>query len=399
VRIRGLSRNVIALGWVSFFTDLASEMLYPVIPLFLTGTLGASTELLGLIEGVAEGGSSILRWVAGAFSDRFRRRKPFVVAGYAVSALSKPVMGLAAYVGGWPLFFAGRTSDRIGKSIRTSARDALIADSTEPQHRGLAFGFHRAMDTCGAIVGPLSALLILWLRPGFPLQWLFFIALAPGIASAALAWAAVRDVPHEPQRDAERLSLWQSYPGRFWLLIVAAGVFSLGNSSDQFLILRSRDLGMSFTTVILAYAIYNGVYALAATPLGRLSDRIGRKPVIVAGWLVYAGVYLGFAAARSAALPWMLLSIYGLYQALTEGVTKALISDVIASPQRGGAIGMFYTITGACQLAANLVTGALWHVWLADHRLLAGLLPGVIGPLIAIPILLAVRPGAASSRR
>ena len=398
MRVRGLSKNVIALGWVSFFTDLASEMLYPIIPLFLTGTLGASTELLGLIEGVAEGGSSILRWVAGAFSDQFRRRKPFVVAGYAVSALSKPLMGLAAYVGGWPLFFVGRTSDRVGKSIRTSARDALIADSTEPPHRGLAFGFHRAMDTCGAIVGPLSALLILWLRPGFPLQWLFFIALAPGIASTLVAAAAVRDIPHEPRRDAKPPPLWQTYPRSFWLLIVAAGVFSLGNSSDSFLILRSRDLGMSFTMVILAYAVYNGVYALAATPLGRLSDRIGRKPVIVAGWLVYAGVYLGFAAARSASLPWALLSIYGLYQALTEGVTKALISDVVPQHQRGGGIGMFYTVTGVCQLAANLMTGALWHVWLADHRFLAGLLPGVIGPLIAIPVLLAVRPGDASTR-
>ena len=392
MRIRGLSRNVIALGWVSFFTDLASEMLYPIIPLFLTGTLGASTELLGLIEGVAEGGSSILRWVAGAFSDQFRRRKPFVIAGYGLSALSNPIMGLAAYVGGWPVFFAGRTSDRIGKSIRTSARDALIADSTEPQHRGLAFGFHRAMDTAGAVVGPLTALLVLTIRPGFPLQWLFILALAPGIASTFVAASAVRDVPHESP-GAKRPPLWQSYSRSFWLLVLAASVFSLGNSSDSFLILRSKELGLSFPAVILAYTLFNAVYALAAAPLGKLSDRVGRKPVIVAGWLIYALVYLGFASARSKAAPWGLLAVYGLYQALTEGVSKALISDVVPPEQRGGAIGMFYTATGACQLAANLMTGALWHVWLADHRLLAGLLPGVIGPLIAIPILLAVYPG------
>lgn len=394
MRIGGVSRNVVALGWVSFFTDLASEMLYPVIPLFLIGTLGASTELLGLIEGVAEGGSSILRWAAGAWSDRFRRRKPFVVAGYALSALSKPVMGLAAYAGGWPVFFAGRTSDRIGKSIRTSARDALIADSTEPQHRGLAFGFHRAMDTCGAVVGPLSALLILWAHPGIRLQWLFVIALAPGVASTIVAAAAVRDIPHDPKPDAEPPALWQSYSRSFWLLVAAAGVFSLGNSSDSFLILRGKELGMSFTGVILAYTLFNAVYALSAAPLGKLSDRVGRKPVIAAGWLIYALVYLGFATARSSAAPWGLLAVYGLYQALTEGVTKAMISDVVPPPQRGGAIGMFYTVSGTCQLGANLLTGALWHVWVANHRVLAGLLPGVVAAMAAIPVLLAVRGGS-----
>src|SRR5579859_4982712 len=169
MQIRGITRNVVVLGLVSFFTDVASEMLYPLIPLFLVGALGASPALLGLIDGVAEGGSSILRWLAGAVSDRYRRRKPFVVAGYSISALSKPLMGLAALAGGWPVFFIGRCADRLGKSIRTSARDALIADSTEPQHRGVAFGLHRAMDTAGAVVGPLIALLILLERPQTPL--------------------------------------------------------------------------------------------------------------------------------------------------------------------------------------------------------------------------------------
>jgi len=185
----------------------------------------------------------------------------------------------------------------------------------------------------------------------------------------------------------------QSYGRPLWLLVFAAGVFSLGNSSDSFLILRSKQLGMSFPTVILAYAAYNAVYAAAATPLGRLSDRVGRKPVILAGWLVFALVYGGFASACSRFAPWGLLAVYGFYQALTEGITKAMISDLVAPAQRGGAIGLFYTVTGTCQIAANLLTGALWYdIRLASHPLLAGLLPGVLGPLAAIPILLLVRP-------
>lgn len=392
MRIRGLSRNVVVLGWVSLLTDLASEMLYPIIPIFLVTYLGASTEVLGLIEGVAEGGTSILRWLAGAFSDRFRRRKPFVVAGYGLSAISKPVMGAARYAGGWPLFFVGRASDRIGKSIRTSARDALIAESTAPEHRGLAFGFHRAMDTCGAILGPLAALLILWIWPTFPLQWLFFVAVVPGLGSVIVAGGAAREIPHEPRPDAGPPPLWQSYGSSLWLLILAAGVFALGNSSDSFLILRSNQLGMGFRMVILAYVAFNAVYALSAAPLGKLSDRIGRKPVIIAGWLVYALVYGGFAFAHSKSAPWGLLAVYGLYQALTEGVTKAMISDLVTATQRAGAIGMFYTVTGCCQLAANLITGALWReVHVSGHYVLLGLLPGMAAPLVAIPLLLAVR--------
>lgn len=175
---RGITRNVAILGWVSFLTDVASEMLYPVMPLFLVGTLGASPALLGLIDGIAEGISSGTRWITGALSDRYRRRQPFVVAGYTLSAFSKPVMGLASVVIGWPLFLAGRCADRLGKSIRTSARDALIADSTDPQYRGIAFGFHRALDTLGAVVGPLVALLIITMRPGTSLAWLFEIGRA-----------------------------------------------------------------------------------------------------------------------------------------------------------------------------------------------------------------------------
>jgi MFS family permease len=388
---RGITRNVVVLGAVSFFTDVASEMLYPVIPLFLVGTLGASPALLGIIDGIAEGGSSILRWLAGAMSDRFHRRKPFVTAGYTISALSKPVMGLAAVAGGWPLFLLGRSVDRLGKSIRTSARDALIADSTEPQYRGVAFGLHRAMDTCGAVLGPLLALLIAVMRPGTPLQWLFFIALVPGLISLLLAFLAVRDIPHEANPAAKPPPILQRFPRPLWHLIAAAALFSLGNSSDSFLILRSSELGLSFPKVILAFTLYNVVYALGAMPLGKLSDRIGRKPVVVAGWIVYAAVYLGFSAAKSSTAPWILLGVYGLYQALTEGVTKALIADVVPKHQRAGAIGLFYTATGVGQLLASVAAGALWQVRLFHGSLMASFLIGAICAAAAVPLIATVR--------
>lgn len=389
--LSGLSRNVFVLGWVSFFTDLASEMLYPVMPLFVTGVLGASPAVLGVIEGVAEGGSSILRWLAGAVSDRFRKRKPFIVAGYGLSACAKPLMGLAAFLAGWPLFFAGRALDRLGKSVRTSARDALIADSTHPSQRGLAFGVHRAMDTLGAVAGPLVTLSVLMLWPRVPLAWLFFIAFVPGMLSGLLAWLAVRDVPHEPKPLGEPPPpILQAYPRALWHVIAATAIFSLGNSSDAFLILRSQELGLSFAQVILAFALYNVVYSLAAIPLGRLSDRVGRRPVIITGWLVYAAVYSGFAAARTPLAPFILFPAYGLYQALTEGVTKALVADVVAKDQRAGAIGLFYTVAGLGQLAASILAGGVWHLRFGGV-LHAPFVVGTIFALAAVPLIATVR--------
>jgi MFS family permease len=391
MRLRGITRNVVVLGWVSLLTDMASEMLYPVMPLFLVGTLRASPALLGLIDGVAEGGSSVLRWLAGALSDRFRRRKPFVVAGYSISALSKPVMGLAATVGGWPLFLLGRCTDRLGKSIRTSSRDALIADSTEPAYRGTAFGLHRAMDTTGAILGPLVALVIVLVRPDVPLQWLFFVALLPGVLSSLLAQLAIREIRHEAHAGAKPPAIFLRYPKALWQLVGAAAIFSLGNSSDAFLILRSNELGLSFAQVILAFAVYNAVYALGAIPLGRLSDRVGRKPMVVTGWLVYAGVYLGFSVARSGWAPWGLLGAYGLYQALSEGVTKALIADVVPREQRAGAIGLFYTVSGIGQLFASVLAGWLWKVRILQGRMMVAFLIGAVFAAVAAPLVATVR--------
>jgi MFS family permease len=389
LRDRGIGKNVIVLGWVSLFTDLASEMLYPLMPLFVVQSLGASPAILGLIDGIAEGISSGLRWISGALSDRFRRRKPFVFWGYTISAFSKPVMGLAAFALGWPVFLVGRCSDRLGKSIRTSARDALIADSTATESRGFAFGLHRAMDTCGAILGPLVALLLLGNYPRVP-PWIFFVALVPGLISALLVVLFVRDMPHEPGKG-EVPSIWQSFPRAFWLLIVANALFSLGNSSDSFLILRSSEIGLTTSEVIFAFMIYNVVYAAAATPLGRLSDVIGRKPVVVSGWIVYACVYTGFATISHKTGPWVLLGVYGLYQALTEGVTKAMVSDVVSPHQRAGAIGLFYTAGGLGQLIASVIAGAAWNTKLLEGTVMLPFAFGAACALIGAVVLSIIR--------
>jgi MFS family permease len=409
-----IPRNVLILGWVSLFNDAASEMLYPIIPLFLTATLGASPAILGLVDGLAEGIGSALRWLGGALSDRFRRRKPFILAGYAISALSKPVMGLSAFVLGWPMFMIGRCSDRLGKSVRNAARDALIAASTNPESRGRAFGFQRAMDTCGAVIGPLITLGIIaalvgthaafsssWTGSGphaqtlasLPLKWLFFIALIPGFLAVACV-SAVREIPprqNDPTKTGGKPPpIFQSFPRPLWRIVLAAFVFSLGNSSDTFLILRSTQIGLTFGWVILAYTMYNIIYATASEPLGRLSDRIGRKPLLITGWAIYAAVYAGFALLRAAWAPWLLLAIYGLYQAMTDGVTGALISDVVPDEKRAGAIGLYYTATGLGQLTASIIAGAVFSVFIFNGQLMLPFALGSACALAAIPLLATV---------
>lgn len=401
MRLRNISRNVVMLGLVSLCNDLATEMLYPIIPLFVIGALGSSPAILGVIEGVAEGISSGLRWVGGAWSDRLGRRKPFVVAGYGLSALSRPVMGAAAFVLGWPLFLVGRSSDRLGKAVRTAARDALIADSSPNDARGLAFGFHRTCDTFGAVLGPLVALLVLKLWPSLPLATLFFIALVPALGSVLIAAIFVREVspqnddatpPQEAGSTPQATARLRDLPRGFWMFLAAYALFSLGNSSDSFLLLRARDIGLSLDRVILVYALFNVVYALCATPFGRLSDRIGRRPVLAAGWLVYAGVYVGFAVWGAAAAPWVLMAAYGLYHALTEGVTKALVTDFVPAGQRGGALGLFLAVAGVSQVVASLAAGALWNVRPFGTAVVLPLALGAVLSLAAIPLLLAARP-------
>jgi MFS family permease len=356
--IAGVSRNVMLLGVVSFFADVSSEMVYPIVPLFLRGTLGAPLIAVGLIEGVAESTASLLKFVVGWFSDRIRRRLPFTFVGYALAALSKP--GLAAAVA-WPMVLVTRFVDRTGKGIRTAPRDALIADSSDPRELGRAFGLHRAMDTLGAVVGPLIALALLaWLGDRY--RPIFLFAFIPG-AISVIALAAVRETVHQSSdRTHPPLLSLRGYDPAFLAFLGVTLLFAVGNSSDAFLVLRAHDLGLSASAVVLAYVLYNVSYAGLSLPAGIRSDRVGRRPVIIVGFLVFALVYGGFAFATHGWMVWPLFIVYGGYIALTEGVGKAYVADLVPEERRGTAMGLYNATTGMTLLFASLVGGGLWDL-------------------------------------
>ena len=394
--IRGLPRNVFLLGIVSFFADVASEMVYPLIPTFLTVTLGAPVAALGVIEGIAEGVASSLKVVSGWVSDRVRARKPLVVVGYTVSALGKLAAALS-YV--WPVFLAARTADRFGKGVRTSPRDALIADSTPPGLYGRAFGYHRGMDTMGAVVGPLAGLALLAALGEDDLRLIFGLAVIPGLL-AVLALGRVRDRPGRPHGDATAPpGAIRDAPVAFWLLLAVLTLFAAGNSSDAFLILRGRDLGLSLSLVVVAYALYNAVYGLLAGPLGALSDAVGRRATLVAGLAVFALTYLGMAVAGDDAVVWPLFALYGVYMALAEGVSKAFVADVVPERSRGALLGLYHTVMGFATVLASVVAGVLWQeVSPAAPFVMGAAAAGAAGALLlALP--LGRRPAAAPGGR
>lgn len=354
-----MSRNVVLLGIVSFFADISSEMVYPLIPLFLTTTLGAPVFAVGLIEGIAESTASILKWITGWFSDRFRRRVPFTVAGYALAAAAKPALA-AAYV--WPVALLVRFGDRAGKGIRTAPRDALIADSADEKTRGRSFGLHRAMDTSGAIIGPLVALVLLAWFGHSNYRPIFLVAAIPG-ALSVLALLAVREIRHTPRPGPlpPLLSL-KGYDPRFLQLMGITMVFAIGNSSDAFLVLRAGNVGLGATAIVLAYVLYNVSYAALSLPAGIRSDRIGRRPVLIAGFAIFAVVYAGFALATDAWVIWPLFIVYGAYIAFTDGVGKAYVADLVPSDRRGAAMGLYNASSGAMLLFSSIIGGALWDL-------------------------------------
>ncbi len=354
--MRGITRNVLVLGLVSLLTDVSSEMIYPLLPLFLTVVLGAGPAFLGAIEGVAESTAALLKLASGVVSDRVRRRKPLVLAGYGLSALARPLVALAAT----PAFVLGvRFCDRIGKGVRTSPRDALIADSVAPELRGRAYGFHRSMDHAGALLGPLVAAGLLgWFA--FDLRTVFWCAAVPGLLAVLLIAGGVREVPRPPApaRSAAKLSPPHG-PLRAYLLILL--LFTLGNSSDAFLLLRAGELGVTPARLPLLWAFFHLVKMGSVFPFGALSDRIGRRGVIVAGWGVYAAAYLGFALATSELHIWLLFAGYGLFYGLTEGAEKAMVADLAIPSERGAAFGWFNAAIGLGALPASLLFGALWQ--------------------------------------
>jgi len=371
----GLSPNVIRLGLISFFADVSSEMLYPLVPIFLTVVLGAPVAAVGFIEGVAESIASLLKTVSGRMSDLSGRRRPYITAGYTASAIAKPLLALA---GGWPLVLLARAVDRFGKGLRSSPRDALIADSASAQCRGKAFGWHRGMDTLGAVVGPILALVLISLTHD-NLRLIFLLAFIPGIIGAGLT-LAVRERRHQMPVDSAG-NRYRALPGAFRSYMIAWGVFAIANSSDVFLILKAKQVGYATTMVMVLYVLYNVVYALASPVLGSLSDRVGRKKVLVGGLIVFALVYMGFALASHTWQLWVLFAVYGLYIAATEGVGKAFAIDLVPSGIRASAVGVLGTVTGIAALVASSVAGLLWSTvgpWAAFGYGALGALAGAV---------------------
>lgn len=354
---KGITKNVAVLSVVSFFTDVSSEMLYPIIPIFLTSVLGAPMSVLGLIEGLAEAAASILKAFSGWFSDIFKKRQPFVTGGYFLSSIGK-LLFFIAY--SWPVVLLARLVDRIGKGIRTSPRDALIADSTGPEYRGKAFGFHRAMDTLGACLGPLLALWLLVALKG-NLRAIFLIAFIPAILAVGVLLFLLKEPKASTGIDVPNRKFdFKDFSPAFNKFLFISVIFSVGNSSDAFLIMRAKSLGLATTFIILAYVVYNISYAAFSLPAGVLSDKFSRKTIIIIGYLIFAVVYFGFAFWKNPGTLWLLFFIYGFYIAMTDGVGKAYITDVVSGHRRGTAIGAYYCITGLCAFFASLIAGLLW---------------------------------------
>lgn len=356
--LKGLGRNVLVLGAVSLLTDISSEMLYPVVPLFLTTVLNAPMSVVGVIEGIAESTASLLKIVSGWWSDRLRVRRPFVVLGYSLSAVSKPLLALA---GSWGMVLASRLLDRMGKGIRTSPRDAMIASACDEDARGKAFGLHRSMDTVGAVFGPLLAVFLLSsLNLSYRAVFLWaFVPAGLGVAALAFLQGGNR-IRRGPKAEAMLRAPISADLRRF---VLVYGVFALGNSSDVFLLLKAKQVGLSANGVLLTYVFYNFVYALAAAPAGWLSDRLSRRAVMIGGLIVFALVYIGFAFAASQPAIWGLFALYGFYAAATEGVSKALVTDLSTPQNRGTAMGFLHAVTGILAFVASTVAGLLWsHV-------------------------------------
>ena len=354
----GLSRNTFLLAFASLFADISTEMLYPVLPIFLTQTLKASGSIVGLVEGIAQATQNIVQGFSGWLSDKLQRRKPIALVGYFLAAVAKPLMGLAT---AWPGVLGGRFLDRLGAGTRTAPRDALIAASVEEKDRGKAFGLEGIGDNAGAFLGPLIAVALL-ITLGLDIRWVFYLAIIPGLL-AVLMVVLVKERPAPGAAKAKiDLSLKQ-FPSGYWRYLLATALFGLGNSSNSFLILQTKQLGASLEMTILIYAGFNLVAALISYPAGFLSDKFGRRNILIAALLVFFVAYIGFAFTRNIALIAVLFAGYGLYQGIFRSVGKALASDFVPNRLRASGIGWYNATLGLLGLVASVVAGLLWdHV-------------------------------------
>jgi MFS family permease len=363
--LRDLPRNVWVVTATSFLTDISSEMIINLIPLFLANVLGVRTGAIGLIEGIAETTASLLKAFSGWLSDRLGERKWLMVAGYALSTLAKPFLYVANT---WAGVLGVRFADRVGKGIRTAPRDALIADSIDERRRGLAFGLHRAGDTAGALVGLVIVLVVVWVAQGGGLaltrttfQSVVLISIFPAALAVLVLALGAQDVPViGERRRPPNLSL-RSFDARFKSFLIIVVVFTLGNFSDAFLILRAQERGLSVLGVMGMLVTFNLVYTLVSGPAGALSDRVGRRLLIAGGWLAYGLIYLGFALTGAAWQVWALFVLYGVYYGTTEGTARAMVADLVSPEQRGTAYGMYNAAIGTTALPASLIAGVLWQ--------------------------------------
>ncbi|NPV68040.1 MAG: MFS transporter [Anaerolineae bacterium] len=360
---RSLPRNVWVVTATSFLTDVSSNMLFDLMPLFLANVLGVKTNVIGLIEGIAETTASLLKIFSGWLSDRLRARKWLTVAGYGLSTVAKPFLYI---VTSWWGVLAVRVTDRIGKGIRTAPRDALVAASIDADHRGLAFGLHRMGDTLGAATGILIALLIVLATQAGGLtlsretfQVVVIASIIPAVLAVIVLAAGAQDVPVTSQAEAPRLTL-RGFDRRFYGFLLAVTVFTLGNSADAFLILRAQERGLTVAGVMGMVLTFNLIYALISGPAGVLSDRIGRYRLIVGGWLVYGLLYLGFALVEQAWQMWALYGLYGIYYGAVEGNARALVADLVPEEKRGTAYGVYNAAVGVLALPASVIAGLLW---------------------------------------
>jgi len=363
--LRALPRNVWILSATSFLTDVSSEMILNLLPLFLANVLGAGTAVIGLIEGLAETTASVLKVFSGWLSDRLGQRKWLTVAGYGLSTLAKPFLYFAT---SWSGVLGVRFADRVGKGIRTAPRDALIADSIDERQRGLSFGLHRAMDTAGAFSGLLIATAVIWaIQAGggtlqrTTFQTVVLLSIVPAALAVVVLALGARDIPRREEAARPPSLTLRGFDARFRGFLLIVILFTLGNSSDAFLILRAQERGLSVLGVMGALLALNLVYALVSSPAGVLSDRIGRRRVLVGGWLIYGLVYLGFALAGAGWQVWLLYALYGVYYGMSEGVARALVADIVRPEQHGTAYGVFNAAVGVTAFPASLIAGLLWQ--------------------------------------
>ncbi|RME84530.1 MAG: MFS transporter [Caldilineae bacterium] len=402
--VRNLPRNVWALSLTSFLRDIASEMLIHLLPLFLANVLGVRTAVIGLIEGIAETTASLMKIYSGWLSDRLGRRKGLTVGGYGLAAVATPLLLVAQ---SWPVVLLYRFLDRLGKGIRTAPRDALIADSITPEQRGISFGLHRAADSGGAFLGLLVAILIVWktqtgelLLDARTFHTVVLWALIPAALAVLIVALGVKEA-RRPRQATKPLLSFSGFDGPFLKFLLVMILFTLGNSTDAFLILRAQTAGASVLMILGMIAAFNLVYTLLAGPAGALSDRINRRLVIVGGWLLYALVYLGFAGADQTWHFWLLYCTYGVYYALTEGVAKALVADLAPVERRGAAYGAYNAAVGLTVLPASVIAGVLWQGvggWSGFGPAAPFLFGGLLALLAALLLWFWVRPASAQSQ-